>query len=95
MLQRQYVQQYRVVFDEGHTVKSAGANLSKASVSLSSDRRWCCTGTPIANDVGDLLGQVGAKDFRAAHLTYVSLILFVLPSVCCHRFESNELQGLL
>ena len=52
------VVQYRIVFDEGHNVKSGGAQQSKAGAGLRSDRRWCCTGTPIGTSIEDLLGQV-------------------------------------
>ena len=39
-------------------VKTSGAQQSKACVGLRSDRRWCCTGTPIMTSIEDLLGQV-------------------------------------
>ena len=51
--------QHRIVFDEGHNVKSGSAQQSKACVVLRSPRRWCCTGTPIATAIEELLGQVG------------------------------------
>ncbi|GLC42798.1 hypothetical protein PLESTM_001380900 [Pleodorina starrii] len=56
----QAIKWHRIVFDEGHTLKSAGAKLYKAAVELASDRKWLCTGTPINNAVDDLLGQFGA-----------------------------------
>lgn len=46
------------MFDEGHMVKDANANQSRACQGLTSAKRWCCTGTPINNSVEDLLGQV-------------------------------------
>lgn len=49
--------QYRIVFDEGHTLKSTGSKLFKAAVELAADRKWLCTGTPLASAVDDL--QVG------------------------------------
>ena len=36
---------------------TAAAQRAKACMMLSSNLRWCCTGTPIGNDVVDLLGQ--------------------------------------
>ncbi len=52
------VPQYRIVFDEGHTLKSTGSKLFKAAVELAADRKWLCTGTPLASAVDDL--QVGS-----------------------------------
>lgn len=43
----------------GHTVKNAAAGHSKACVAVTADRRWICTGTPLSNDITDLLGQFG------------------------------------
>lgn len=44
----------------GHTVKNTGAKQSQAAAALVSDRRWCCSGTPLSADVGDLYGQLVA-----------------------------------
>lgn len=41
----------------GHTVKNVAAGHSKACVAVTADRRWICTGTPLSNDIIDLLGQ--------------------------------------
>lgn len=41
----------------GHMVKNGGAVQSKACVNITADRRWVCTGTPLNNDITDLLGQ--------------------------------------
>ncbi|KXZ53508.1 hypothetical protein GPECTOR_7g958 [Gonium pectorale] len=51
---------HRIVFDEGHTLKSSSAKLYKTAVELASQRKWLCTGTPLSNAVDDLLGQFGA-----------------------------------
>jgi SNF2 family DNA or RNA helicase len=44
----------------GHTVKNAAAGQSKACIAVAAERRWCCTGTPLNNDITDLLGQFAA-----------------------------------
>ncbi|GAX72705.1 hypothetical protein CEUSTIGMA_g161.t1 [Chlamydomonas eustigma] len=62
---------YRIVFDEGHMVKSGSAQQSKACVALRADRRWCCTGTPIGTSIEDLLGQ-----FAVIHLSPMSTKLY-------------------
>jgi SNF2 family DNA or RNA helicase len=42
---------------KGHTVKNAAAAQSKACMAVAAERRWVCTGTPLNNDIMDLLGQ--------------------------------------
>ena len=44
----------RVVLDEGHLIKNAKTNLSKACSQLRADRKWILTGTPIQNSLEDL-----------------------------------------
>ncbi|GIL56371.1 hypothetical protein Vafri_11730 [Volvox africanus] len=51
---------HRIVFDEGHTLRSAGTKLYRAAADLAADRKWICTGTPINNSLDDLMGQFGA-----------------------------------
>ncbi|KAK9808795.1 hypothetical protein WJX72_003802 [[Myrmecia] bisecta] len=50
---------HRVVLDESHTVKNPAVSHSEACTALASERRWCCTGTPINTAIDDLLGQFG------------------------------------
>ncbi len=49
---------HRIILDESHNIKSPKVQQSMACTALISDRRWCCTGTPITTDVADLLGQL-------------------------------------
>lgn len=51
------VQWYRVVMDESHCLKTASTTQSKACTGIMASRRWCCSGTPIHNDILDLHGQ--------------------------------------
>lgn len=46
-----------MLFVAGHTVKNATAGHSRACVAINAERRWICTGTPLSNDITDLLGQ--------------------------------------
>ncbi|KAK3301857.1 SNF2 family N-terminal domain-containing protein [Chaetomium strumarium] len=46
---------YRVVLDEAHWIRNENSTQYKAATSLKSVRRWCLTGTPIANKLGDLV----------------------------------------
>ncbi|XP_062219182.1 DNA repair protein RAD5A isoform X1 [Phragmites australis] len=45
---------FRVVLDEAHMIKSSRSLISLAAASLTADRRWCLTGTPIQNNLEDL-----------------------------------------
>ncbi|GAB2274661.1 DNA repair protein rad5a [Dionaea muscipula] len=45
---------FRVVLDEAHTIKSPKSQISMAAASLTADRRWCLTGTPIQNNLDDI-----------------------------------------
>ena len=45
-----------VILDEAHKIKDPSTNAAKAcwGVSKNANRRWCLTGTPMANDIGEL-----------------------------------------
>ncbi|GJN12146.1 hypothetical protein PR202_ga30401 [Eleusine coracana subsp. coracana] len=45
---------YRIVLDEAHTIKSPKAKVAQAAFELTSQCRWCLTGTPLQNDLEDL-----------------------------------------
>lgn len=43
----------RVVLDEAHAIKNRSAGTSRAAFALTAERRWCLTGTPLQNRVGE------------------------------------------
>ncbi|TVU07435.1 hypothetical protein EJB05_47490, partial [Eragrostis curvula] len=45
---------YRIVLDEAHTIKSPKTKIAQAAFGLTSQCRWCLTGTPLQNDLEDL-----------------------------------------
>jgi SNF2 family DNA or RNA helicase len=45
---------WRIIVDEAHTIKNRSAKSSIGATSLTSQRRWCLTGTPIQNNVDEL-----------------------------------------
>src|SRR5258705_1163356 len=49
---------YRVVLDEGHTIKNRNTKTSKSCYDLRAERRWVLTGTPIVNKLEDLFSLV-------------------------------------
>ncbi|RTE70723.1 hypothetical protein BHE90_014873 [Fusarium euwallaceae] len=50
----QKIEWYRVVLDEAHWIRNQTSNQFRASKSLSAERKWCLTGTPIQNRLNDL-----------------------------------------
>ncbi|CAE6460934.1 unnamed protein product, partial [Rhizoctonia solani] len=48
----------RVILDEAHNIKERSTNTAKAAFELQSDYRWCLSGTPLQNRVGELYSLV-------------------------------------
>jgi DNA repair protein RAD16 len=48
----------RVVLDEAHKIKARTTNTAKCIYDLRSDKKWCLTGTPLQNRVGELYSLV-------------------------------------
>ncbi|GAA6004678.1 hypothetical protein JCM11491_002191 [Sporobolomyces phaffii] len=57
---------HRVILDEAHNIKDRQSNTAKAAFALRSHFRWCLSGTPLQNRVGELYSLirfVGADPF--------------------------------
>ena len=70
---------HRIILDESHSIGSPGVNKSLACHRLHASRRWCVTGTPCGNSIGELQGQLAflrahpwtENGFFSAHATHV------------------------
>jgi DNA repair protein RAD16 len=88
---------FRVICDEAHMIKDRSTSTAKAVFNLVSLNKWCLTGTPLQNRVGELYSLVRflridpfafyfckAKGCTCKSLHYVSLL--VLSVISDHRF---------
>lgn len=47
-----------VVLDEAHNIKERSTNAAKAAFALNAKYKWCLSGTPLQNRVGELYSLV-------------------------------------
>ncbi len=48
----------RIILDEAHNIKERSTNTAKAAFELQAEYRWCLSGTPLQNRVGELYSLV-------------------------------------
>ncbi|KAG8218265.1 putative DNA repair protein RAD16 [Butyriboletus roseoflavus] len=48
----------RIVLDEAHNIKERSTNTAKACFELDSNHKWCLSGTPLQNRVGELYSMI-------------------------------------
>ena len=48
----------RVQLDEAHSIKERATNTAKACFELDSNYKWCLSGTPLQNRVGELYSMI-------------------------------------
>eukprot|EP00756_Hemistasia_phaeocysticola_P066940 Hpha_TRINITY_DN9601_c0_g2::TRINITY_DN9601_c0_g2_i1::g.184583::m.184583/K15083/RAD16; DNA repair protein RAD16 len=58
------VQWGRIVLDEAHKIKGRVTGVAKASYALNAKQKWCLTGTPLQNRVGELFSLVRFLQFE-------------------------------
>ena len=51
-------EELRVIVDEAHNIKERSTNTAKAAFELQAKYRWCLSGTPLQNRVGELYSLV-------------------------------------
>lgn len=49
---------YRVILDEAHNIKDRNSNTSRAAGKLNTKKRWCLTGTPLQNRIGEMYSLI-------------------------------------
>ncbi|EMG46691.1 DNA repair protein RAD16 [Candida maltosa Xu316] len=49
---------YRVILDEAHNIKDRNSNTSRAASHLNTKKRWCLTGTPLQNRIGEMYSLI-------------------------------------
>ncbi|TDL29103.1 hypothetical protein BD410DRAFT_710839 [Rickenella mellea] len=52
------IQWHRIILDEAHNIKERSTNTAKAAFELKSNYKWCLSGTPLQNRVGELYSLV-------------------------------------
>lgn len=57
---------WRVVLDEAHFIKSRSSQTAAAAFALTSVHRWCLSGTPLQNRVGELYSLMYVGRLRAS-----------------------------
>ncbi|KAJ5405768.1 helicase [Penicillium sp. CMV-2018d] len=60
---------YRVVLDEAHIIRRRETTFHKAVFNLEAKSRWCLSGTPIQNSLGDLASLLAFLKIRPFHET--------------------------
>ncbi|MCO5590027.1 hypothetical protein L7F22_043996 [Adiantum nelumboides] len=53
---------HRVILDEAHNIKERATNTAKAAFELKAKFRWCLSGTPLQNRVGELYSMIRFLD---------------------------------
>ncbi|CDK24274.1 unnamed protein product [Kuraishia capsulata CBS 1993] len=49
---------YRVILDEAHNVKDRQSGTAKAANELNTEKRWCLSGTPLQNRIGEMYSLI-------------------------------------
>ncbi|KAH8598328.1 SNF2 family N-terminal domain-containing protein [Bisporella sp. PMI_857] len=55
---------HRVILDEAHNIKQRTTGSAKACFALKADHKWCLSGTPLQNRIGEFFSLVRFLDIR-------------------------------
>lgn len=53
---------FRVILDEAHNIKDRTSNTAKAVNALQTQKKWCLTGTPLQNRIGEMYSLIRFLD---------------------------------
>lgn len=53
-----HVKFYRVILDEAHNIKDRTSGTAKSANNLLTEKRWCLTGTPLQNRIGEMYSLI-------------------------------------
>ncbi|TQS39426.1 hypothetical protein Golomagni_00052 [Golovinomyces magnicellulatus] len=55
---------HRVILDEAHNIKSRSTGSAKACFALKADHKWCLSGTPLQNRIGEFFSLIRFLDIK-------------------------------
>lgn len=55
---------YRAILDEAHNIKDRTSNTSRAVNALKTQKRWCLSGTPLQNRIGEMYSLIRFLDIN-------------------------------
>ena len=55
---------HRIILDEAHSIKTRSTMTAKACFALNTDYRWCLTGTPLQNRIGEFFSLIRFLNIR-------------------------------
>ncbi|KAI9671579.1 MAG: DNA repair protein rad16 [Caeruleum heppii] len=58
------IKYHRVILDEAHSIKSRTSGTAKACFALKADYKWCLSGTPLQNRIGELFSLLRFLEVR-------------------------------
>ena len=58
------IQYHRLVLDEAHNIKSRTTSCAKACFALRADHKWCLSGTPVQNRIGEFFSLLRFLEVR-------------------------------
>lgn len=58
------IQFYRVILDEAHNIKDRQSGTAKAANNLMTHKRWCLSGTPLQNRIGEMYSLIRFLDIE-------------------------------